>query len=130
LIYQGGCLCGEVRYRVEAEPINERVCHCRLCQKAIGASFNARILFRAEDVSLDGPVATFNSSPDLERGFCLRCGTTLFSRRASNKVMGLTVGSLDDPSVFRPMLHMWTSSRQPWVRLDDELPQYDEVPPV
>ena len=47
----------------DAEPINERVCHCRLCQKAIGAAFNARLLFRIDDVTVEGPVATVNSSP-------------------------------------------------------------------
>ena len=56
--YEGGCLCGAVRYSAEAEPINERVCHCRLCQKAIGAAFNARLLFRIEDVTLSGPIET------------------------------------------------------------------------
>ncbi|TIY10321.1 MAG: GFA family protein, partial [Mesorhizobium sp.] len=59
--YRGGCLCGAVRYRTDATPINERVCHCRLCQKALGAAFNARVLFRIDDVTIDGPVATVNS---------------------------------------------------------------------
>ena len=128
--YEGGCLCGEVRYTVEAEPINERICHCRLCQKAIGAAFNARLLFHIDDVLLTGPVATVNSSPALERGFCPHCGTTIFSRREGAGIMGLTSGSLDDPSLFRPQMHIFTSSRQPWVRLDDGLPQYAEGPPA
>jgi hypothetical protein len=128
--YDGGCLCGAVRYSVEAEPINERICHCRPCQKAIGAAFNARLLFRIEEVTLSGPVATVNSSPSLERGFCPRCGTTIFSRRGAAGIMGLTSGSLDDPSLFRPQLHMWTASKQPWVRLDDALPQHPQAPPA
>jgi hypothetical protein len=127
--YEGGCLCGAVRYAVEAEPINQRVCHCRLCQKAIGAAFNARLLFRIDDVTITGPVETVNSSPPLQRGFCPRCGTTLFSRREAAGIMGLTSGSLDDPKLFRPQMHMFTSSRQPWVKLDDGLPQYPEGPP-
>ena len=50
--------------------------------------------------------------------------------REAAGVMGLTSGSLDDPSVFRPQMHMFTSSRQPWVKLDDGLPQYVEGPPA
>jgi hypothetical protein len=61
--YEGGCLCGAVRYRADAAPVNQRVCHCRLCQKAIGAAFNARLLFRVEDVTFDGLVETVHSSP-------------------------------------------------------------------
>jgi hypothetical protein len=127
--YEGGCLCGEVRYRADGEPVNERVCHCRLCQKAIGAAFNARLLFRVEQVSLDGPIGTVKSSPALERGFCRHCGTTVFSRRGAAGVIGLTSGSLDDPTLFRPTMHIYTGSRQPWVKLDDGLPQYEQAPP-
>ena len=127
--YRGGCLCGQVRYKAEGEPINERICHCRLCQKAIGAAFNARVLFAIDKVAIDGPVAMSNSSPDLERGFCPRCGTTMFSRRQSAGIIGVTTGSLDDPSVFRPQMHIWTSSRQPWVTIDDGLPQHEGAPP-
>lgn len=126
--YRGGCLCRAVRYSAEAEPINERVCHCRLCQKALGASFNARILFKAEEVRFEGEPRRYMSSPDLERGFCGTCGTTIYSRRPSNGVMGLTVGSLDDPSLFRPQMHFWTGSRQPWLHLDDGLPQHPGAP--
>ena len=128
--YEGGCLCGAVRYAVEAEPINQRICHCRLCQRAIGAAFNARLLFRIDDVTLSGPVATMNSSPSLQRGFCQDCGTTIFSRREAAGIMGLTSGSLDDPSLFSPQMHFYTASRQPWVKLDDGLPQIEGAPPA
>ncbi|MEZ2330901.1 GFA family protein [Mesorhizobium sp. RCC_202] len=128
--YQGGCLCGAVRYKAGAEPINERVCHCGLCQKAIGATFNARLLFRLDDVTIEGHVATINTSPDLKRGFCPACGTTMFSRRDSRGMIGITSGSLDDPSVFKPDMHFWTASKQPWLRLDDGLPQYEGAPPA
>jgi len=128
--FQGGCLCGAVRYHADVAPINERVCHCRRCQKAIGAAFNARLLFRIDDVTVEGEVATVNSSPDLKRGFCAACGTTMFSRRDSRGIIGVTSGSLDDPSQFNPDMHFWTASKQPWVRLDDGLPQYEGAPPA
>ncbi|MFI0848549.1 GFA family protein [Mesorhizobium sp. IMUNJ 23232] len=127
--YQGGCLCGSVRYHADAQPINQRICHCRLCQRAIGAAFNARILFRIDDVTFDGMVATVHSSPDLKRGFCPSCGTTIFSRRDAAGIMGLTTGSLDDPSLFEPEMHIFTASKQPWVTIDDGLPQYEAGPP-
>ena len=126
----GGCLCGQVRYVADGEPLNSRVCHCRLCQRVIGASFNARILFHQADVRVSGPVSRFHSSADLERGFCSQCGTTVFSARPGKGLMGLTAGSLDDPSVFRPDMHFWVSSKQPWVVLADGLPQYPEGAPA
>ena len=126
----GGCLCGAVRYRVEGEPINSRVCHCRLCQKAVGAPFNARILYRREDVALEGRYATAHSSPDLLRGFCPACGTSVFTQRPSAGTTSVTAGSLDDPGVFRPASHIWISSKQPWLVIADGLPQYEEMPPA
>ena len=128
-VYKGGCLCGRVRYVAEAEPINQRICHCRLCQQAIGAAFNARLLFRIDDVAVTGEPAGRHSSENLERVFCAACGTTLFSKRAGLGLMGVTSGSLDDPSQFKPEIHIWTSSKQSWLKLDDGLPQYPEHPP-
>lgn len=100
--FRGGCLCKAVRYETTADPLNQRVCHCRECQKAIEAAFNARVLMRIEDVSITGPISTFYSSDTLERGSCSHCGSSIFSRRVSAGVIGLTVGSLDQPSLFNP----------------------------
>lgn len=127
--FRGGCLCKAVSYETTADPLNQRVCHCSECQKAIGAAFNARVLMRIEDVSVTGPISTFYSSETLERGYCSRCGSSIFSRRASAGVIGLTVGSLDEPSLFKPDMHFWVSSKQPWIEISDELPQYPEGPP-
>ncbi len=129
-VFQGGCLCGAVRYEAVGTPLNQRICHCRMCQKAIGAAFNARVLMRIEDVAISGPIGAFHSSEALERGFCERCGSTLFSRRVSGGRIGLTVGSLDDPSLFEPDMHFWVPSRQPWIEIADGLPQYPEGPPA
>jgi hypothetical protein len=128
--FSGGCLCGAVRYVATGDPINVRVCHCRLCQKALGAAFNARALYLASAVEFTGRVATVNSSPELKRGFCPACGTTLFSARESLGVVGLTFGSLDNPDALRPAEHIWTSSKQAWVVLADGLPQYLEGAPA
>ena len=127
--FHGGCFCNAVRYETTSEPLNQRVCHCRECQKAIGATFNARILMRIENVSISGPISTFYSSETLERGFCSHCGSTIFSRRSTTGVIGLTAGSLDDPSLFKPDMHFWVSSKQPWLEIADDLPQYPEGPP-
>jgi hypothetical protein len=127
---EGGCLCGAVRYSARGEPMNVRVCHCRLCQKAVGASFHARAMFRAEAVEVRGPVGRAHSSPDLRRGFCPSCGTTLFSERISLNALGLTLGSLDDPDAFAPTEHIWVSRKQAWLVLADGLPQHLEGPPA
>jgi len=127
---EGGCLCGACRYATQAEPINIRACHCRLCQKAIGASFNARVLVPLDTLAVTGPVGWYASSDNLERGFCPRCGTTLFSKRESANIIGLTMGSLDDPDRFFPADHIWVSSRQAWLGSGGDVPCHEEAAPV
>lgn len=126
---RGGCLCGACRYEALAAPINVRACHCRNCQKATGAPFYARVLVPFPALTWSGPVGWFNSSDEVRRGFCSRCGTTLFSERASAGVIGLTMGSLDTPDAFTPTEHIWISEKQAWIKLADGLPQHREMSP-
>lgn len=115
----GGCFCGSVRYIARGPWINARVCHCRLCQKVIGAAFNARLLYPRDRVEMRGKVAELPSSGAINRGFCPTCGTTVYSHRHAAGVIGLTSGSLDDPSLFRPDAHIFVADRQPWVSIPE-----------
>jgi hypothetical protein len=122
----GGCLCGACCYETDAEPINVRACHCRACQKATGGPFYARVLVPKADVTISGPVRWFASSQDVRRGFCPQCGATMFSERLSIGAIGLTMGTLDEPARFQPAEHIWVSAKQPWIFLQDGLPQHPE----
>lgn len=96
----GGCQCGAVRYRATAMLDNAHVCHCRMCQKAVGNLFAA--LVAAPDDALTwtrGAPSVFRSSSEAERGFCAACGTPLFYRGTSGRT-NLTIGSLDRPRDF------------------------------
>ncbi len=129
-VISGGCFCGASRYVALGEPINVRVCHCRVCQRSIGAAFNARVLMPLDGMTITGPVGRRSSSAVLVRGFCTVCGTSLFTERAGAGVIGLTCGSLDQPEDFQPTEHIWTSSKQAWLTIDDGLPQYPEGAPA
>lgn len=126
----GGCLCGACRYATDAAPLNVRACHCRRCQKATGGPFYARVMVPLDRVTMDGPIGWYDGGTGVRRGFCTRCGTTLFSERATANTIGLTMGSLDDPDRFTPTEHIYTASKQAWLVLDDALPQYTEGPPA
>lgn len=124
----GGCLCGACRYETAAPPLNIRACHCHLCQKATGGPFYARVQVPLDTLAIAGPVGWYPSSDQVLRGFCPHCGTTLFSRRDSGNVIGLAMGSLDDPDRFSPTEHIWVSSKQAWLVLADGLPQHEGNP--
>lgn len=84
---------------------------------------------RIDHAAISGPIGTFHSSKTLERGFCSNCGSSIFSRRVSAGVIGLAAGSLDKPSLLKPDILFWVSSKQPWLEITDIMPQYPEGPP-
>ncbi len=128
-IREGGCLCGAVRYRTTGEPINVRVCHCRSCQKAMGAPFFARALFDQAALTVTGPTARYPTSDRLDRVFCPSCGTRLFAWRRNGTAAGVALATFDDRNAFVPTEHIWVSDKIAWVPLGDDLPQYPEGPP-
>ena len=130
MIREGGCLCGAVRFRAEGEPINVRICHCRNCQKSMGSPFYARALFDQKALTVTGDTVSYASSATLDRVFCKACGTRLFSWRKNGTAAGVALAVFDDRNAFAPTEHIWVSEKMHWVKLDDGLPQYPQMPPA
>ncbi len=131
----GGCACGAIRYVCTADPLLALNCHCRDCQRASGTAFAAilRVPAAAFTVTKGEPkffTVTGDSGNTVSRGFCAACGSPLFSRLSGlSTVVGIRVGSLDDPSHYQPQLDMFVASAQPWECRDPALPQFPGYPP-
>lgn len=130
MAHEGGCLCGATRFKARGEPLNVRVCHCRLCQLAYGQPFNARAFFEADRVSIEGPVESYPSSDNIERLFCGRCGARFASRRKNGTGIGLALTLFDERDSFEPECHIWVAEKVGWLKLDDGLPQYPGALPA
>jgi hypothetical protein len=116
----GGCQCGAVRYALYAEPVSPSICHCRMCQKAMGNLFMASAAVPLEDFAwTKGEPASFRSSSIAERGFCARCGTPLFIRSFDAPEIEITLGSLDEPARAEPRRQVGIEAKVPW--LEDAL---------
>lgn len=99
----GGCQCGAIRYRATRFVGNPHICHCRMCQKAVGNYFAALISVRHAHFSWTrGTPARFRSSEHVDRGCCSQCGTPLFYEDITGDHISVTLGSLDDPNLFPP----------------------------
>ena len=111
----GGCQCGAVRYALLSVPEGS-VCHCRMCQKAVGGPFAALAkLAKADVVWTRGQPASFRSSASAFRDFCRDCGTPLTFRYDDASHMEVTIGSLDDPASVSPRRVFGVESRLPWM---------------
>ena len=111
----GGCQCGAVRYHATEMLDNSHICHCRMCQKAMGNIFAALVAAPREAlVWTRGDPARFASSEHVERGFCRDCGTPLFYEDVRGSRINLTIGSLDHPELFPPHVNDGNEARMPW----------------
>src|SRR5688572_29327511 len=125
-VFEGGCLCGRIRYRIAGTAGQTSICHCTMCRRASGAPLVAWATFQTDDIVwLSGEPRRFASSSKAERTFCGDCGTALtFRFHAQPNYTDVTVCSLDAPERIEPEDHIFTTTRLPWIRLADGLPSY------
>ncbi len=123
---QGGCSCGHVRYEIISEPLIVHCCHCRYCQRQTGAAFALNALFQSEYVELlSGTVNEITVPSPSGKGQtiarCPKCEVALWSNYfmggIKEKIRFIRVGTLDNPEQFPPDVHIFTSTKQPWVDL-------------
>jgi hypothetical protein len=111
----GGCQCGAVRYHATEMLDNSHICHCRMCQKALGNIFAALVAApRAAITWTRGEPARFRSSEHVDRGYCRDCGTPLFYEDVTTDRVNFTTGSLDRPELFPPRTSFGNEARVPW----------------
>jgi hypothetical protein len=126
--FEGGCLCGAVRYRASTAPIRVVICHCSMCRKHSGAPVLAFAHFPIKSFEwVKGKPTRYRSSIFAERGFCSICGSTLTMHE---EVLGdrvqVALGSLDEPQRVRPNDHVWTQDQLPWFEVKDELQRFPQ----
>jgi hypothetical protein len=115
LTYSGGCQCGAIRFSTTELLDNAHICHCRMCQKAVGNFFAALVSSPKEKLTWTrGTPARFKSTGNVERGFCGHCGTPLFFDPIKSQDIGLCIGALDRPQDVKPISQDSIESRMPW----------------
>ncbi len=123
---EGGCLCGRVRYRIDAAPLWTGYCHCTSCRRSTGAPVTMFVGAAADSVAFTkGGRAVFASSPGVQRGFCAACGTPLTYE--SDRFPGEThfyISTLDHPQSLPPAFHVFHEERLPWLEIADTLPRH------
>ena len=126
-VYEGGCLCGAVRYRAQAAPLSAPYCHCSLCRRAAGAPVVAWATFAVEDFAFTrGTPLRYASSTRATRQFCGRCGSQLtFQYNEGATDIDVTIATLDEPRRVAPTEHLWLGDRVPWLKIVDDLPRHE-----
>ena len=126
---EGGCACGEVRYRLTAEPLVVHCCHCRNCQSQTGSACVVNVMLEADCVELLAgapvPIDVPRGASSTQRIWrCPSCQIAVYSRYTSGKLRFVRAGTLDDPASVEPDVHIYTRSKLPWVTLPDGVPAF------
>ena len=126
--FSGGCDCKFVRYHMLSTPLFVHCCHCRWCQRETGSAFVMNALIETDRVQLlsgevDLVLTPSNSGRGQKIARCPRCRIALWSHYAGagDRFAFIRVGTLDNPDRFPPDIHIFTSSKQPWVILPDNV---------
>lgn len=106
----GGCQCGRIRYSAQVASDGAYLCHCRMCQRAMGGFAAAFVNLPRADVVWEAQPDWYQSSPIARRPFCSSCGTPLGFQFLEGANIDLTVGSFDDPSRFKSTSHFGAES--------------------
>jgi len=129
--YSGSCLCGSVRYEVDADIRNVTHCHCSMCRKAHGTAFGSYGSVRREQFRLlqgEDCLASYESSTGVTRRFCSVCGAHLLwlSESRYPEWASLALGTLDTPFMPAKQRHIHVASKAQWHVIGDDWPQQME----
>ena len=129
----GGCYCGDIRYTFEGEPTAGLQCHCRECQYITGGNPNVIMILPESGFSYTKAEPSSFTRTDIDnavtRFFCPNCGTAIGTQSPNAPgAMIIKVGTMDDPSLFKPGMAIFTKDAQSFHHVPDDLPSFEGVP--
>lgn len=132
-VHEGRCACGHVRYRMLGEPMFVHCCHCSWCQRETGSAFAVNALIEADRVEIvEGEVEVVHTPSASGKGQrisrCPVCRVALWSNYggAGDVIRFVRVGTLVEPGRVPPDVHIFTSTKLPWVTLAGDIPVFEE----
>jgi hypothetical protein len=126
----GQCLCGKVRFEVDGDLGETRLCYCELCRRANGSAFSANVRVPTEQYRLligREDIREYESSPGAFRAFCSYCGSPVYARVVNDPAnIRVRLGTLAQDAQAQVVAHVWVRSKPAWYSIVDDLPKYDE----
>ena len=133
--YSGSCLCGEIKYEINGEPVRTANCHCDDCRKATGSSYATNFFFKEDDIVIrQGTPKDFQhksaAGNTMTKQFCGNCGSQLFGLGSGSPgVKHVKAGTLDDVGNLRPAINVFVGRKLPFTFLDPDTEQFETMRP-
>jgi hypothetical protein len=127
-VWDGGCLCGKVRFRVTGKLADVLACHCRQCRRMSGHYYAATAAPNdALQITESAGLAWYRSSEASRRGFCRDCGSSLFFDHGPDEPIGIAAGAFDADPPFRLAAHIYTDEAGGYYRIGDDAAKYTQA---
>lgn len=126
-MHKGSCLCGAVEFEVKCKLNSPDACHCIQCRKWTGHFLTSTDIKRSA-LTIQGSenVTWYDSSEKIRRGFCAKCGSSLFFDPIDQKKhnwIGVSMGAFDQPTEAKLALHIFVAEKGDYYEITDDLPQ-------
>ncbi|HEX4302704.1 MAG TPA: GFA family protein [Rhizomicrobium sp.] len=137
---EGGCRCGAVRYRVQADKLpNVYACHCRDCQTWSGSAFSIQYIVPEDTLTVTGTPHLYERITEDANGArisrqrgCAHCLTRVYN--TNTRRPGLAVvraGTLDRSDELSIVAHIWTKRKLKGIDIPADIPSWEEgAPPL
>ena len=126
--WDGGCICGQVRFRVTGKLADVLACHCRQCRRMSGHFYAATAApHDALEITESAGLAWYQSSKASRRGFCRDCGSSLFFDHGPDYAIGIAAGAFDADPPFKLVAHIYTDEAGAYYPIGDEAPHYAQA---
>lgn len=124
--FTGGCLCGNITFRVEGPPVWPHYCSCTMCQKWSGAPAMGWVDFHLAGLAWTrGTPKLLRTTQKTQRGFCPDCGSGLFAQDDASDTICLTIGVIDQKNSLVPESHSYRGKAPKWLCLAVPEPKSD-----
>ena len=130
---RGSCLCGAVQYEIPDELLYAAYCHCSECRRFSGSAFSALGGIAKAQLQIKtgkDKIKYFLKTEASNLAFCEVCGSSLFTEKPLKGLVHLRLGTLMDSPSLTPQVHVLVGSKAPWFEITDNLPQFEDLPPV
>lgn len=134
---EGGCRCGQVRFRITRDPLITMACHCRGCQRMTASAFSLSALVSADSFEVTAGEPVIGGLRRATRHyFCPYCMSWLFTRpEDAEAFVNVRSTMFDDPSGLEPYMETMTAEKAPWattpaVRSFEGFPQPGDFGPL
>ena len=131
----GSCLCGGVAFEIDEQPRNLVNCHCSRCRQSRSAAYGTNFFVRIDNLRWTRGKEKVRSykvpgAQLFTTSFCSDCGSSLPAAFEPIKRYIVPAGVLDTPLTLKPGINIWMSSKAPWSDVRDDLPRFEEMPPI